>query len=158
MREQMNNARTVAFIALVWAENFRAYASRSFDKPFFVNVLGNKYMQYAACSAQLALYAAVLVPGFSDKVLELRGLYIGAWGWLFALSGPLGTMILCELFKFLVTARQMRAHERSKTHQGALAASSQNPKSAMPTDDLSETGSKARTIELDKLEGGTTNV
>jgi len=163
MREQMNNARTVAFIALVWAENFRAYASRSFDKPFFVNLLGNKYMQYAACSAQLALYVAVLVPGFSDKVLELRGLYIGAWGWLFALSGPLGTMIFCELFKLLVTARQMRAHERSKTHQEVLAASSQAPslcvKTAMPTDDLSVIGDKTRTSEgLDKLEDGSTNV
>jgi magnesium-transporting ATPase (P-type) len=114
MRDQMNNARTVAFIALVWAENFRAYASRSFDKPFFINVLGNKYMQYAACSAQVALYIAVLVPGFSDKVLELRGLYIGAWGWLFALTGPVGTMVFCELFKLLVTARQLRSYERTK--------------------------------------------
>merc|ERR1712232_324886 len=113
MRDQMNNARTVAFIALVWSENFRAYASRSFDRPFYVNLLGNNYMQYAACSAQVALYVAVLVPGFSDKILELRGLSIGLWGWLFALVGPLGTLILCELFK-LVTARQMRAYELGK--------------------------------------------
>lgn len=113
MRDQVNNARTVAFIALVWSENFRAYASRSFDRPVWKNLCGNKYMQYAVCSAQIALYIAVLVPGFSDKVLELRGLSIGLWGWLFAFSGPLGTLVLCELFK-LLTARQMRAYEANK--------------------------------------------
>jgi len=118
-RDMMNNARTVAFIALVWSENFRAYASRSFDQPFFVNLFGNKYMQYAVASAQVALYAAVLIPGFSDKVLELKGIDIGWWGWLVALAGPVGTLIVCELFKLCVTAPQMRRHEKMKGTQCA---------------------------------------
>jgi len=120
MRLLMNNARTVAFIALVWSENFRAYASRSFDRPVWVNLCGNKYMQLALVSAQVALYVAVLVPGFSDKILELRGTSIGLWGWLFAFVGPLGTVILCEVFK-LVTARQMHAYESTKAESFRVA-------------------------------------
>jgi len=147
MRDQMNNARTVAFIALVWSENFRAYASRSFDRPFYENLLGNKYMQYAACSAQLALYIAVLVPGFSDKILELRGLSIGLWGWLFALAGPLGTLVLCELFK-IVTARQMRAYELAKTKaQETVAKRSQDDVPALPQAD-GETVSKGFCVDV----------
>jgi len=120
MRLLMNNARTVAFIALVWSENFRAYASRSFDRPVWVNLCGNKYMQLALVSAQVALYVAVLVPGFSDKILELRGTSIGLWGWLFAFVGPLGTVVLCEVFK-LVTARQMHAYESTKAESFRVA-------------------------------------
>jgi len=109
----MNNARTVAFIALVWSENVRAYTSRSFDQSVFRNLFGNSIMQYAVLSAQLALYFAVLVPIVSYTILELRGLYIGWWGWTFALVGPAGTVILCEVFK-LVTGYQMQAYERRK--------------------------------------------
>jgi len=114
----MNNARTVAFIALVWSENIRAYCSRSFDRFVCNNFCGNRYMQYAVLSAQIALYFAVLCPGVSETVLELRGNpfqenYIGWWGWAFASIGPLATVLLCELFKF-VTSCQMRAYEQRK--------------------------------------------
>jgi len=102
-------ARTVAFISLVWSENIRSYTSRSFDKPVWRNVLGNKFMQKAIVLAQLALYAAVLIPGFSDKVLKLDGITIGYEGWLMALSGPIGCLVFCELLK-IFTARQVKWH------------------------------------------------
>lgn len=112
-RISINNARTVAFIALVWSENVRAYCSRSFDQPVCKNLCGNAIMQYAVVIAQIALYAAVLLPFFSDTILELRGMYIGAWGWGVALIGPVGTLVLCEACK-IITKYQMRAHEEAK--------------------------------------------
>merc|ERR1711992_94492 len=59
---KLMDARTVAFISLVWSENVRSYTSRSFDQPVWVNFLGNEQMQKAICMAQVALYVAVLVP------------------------------------------------------------------------------------------------
>jgi len=108
--EDLSKARTVCFISLVYAENIRAYISRSFDKPFWVNLCGNSAMQLAIITAQIALYVAVLVPGVSDKILGLRGLEIGVWGWLVALLGPLGTLILCELAK-LITIYQTKQYQ-----------------------------------------------
>merc|ERR1712072_998887 len=82
--ENLAKARTVAFISLVYSENVRAYIARSFDRPFWVNLFGNKEMQKAIVLAQICLYVAVLVPGVSDKILGLRGLEIGGWGWAVA--------------------------------------------------------------------------
>ena len=78
------DARTVAFISLVWSENVRSYTSRSFDQPVWVNLLGNWQMQKAIVMAQICLYVAVLVPGFCDMILGLRGISIGGFGWGFA--------------------------------------------------------------------------
>mmetsp|Transcript_19825 Transcript_19825/g.50693 ORF Transcript_19825/g.50693 Transcript_19825/m.50693 type:complete len:1086 (+) Transcript_19825:111-3368(+) len=111
---KLMDARTVAFISLVWSENVRSYTSRSFDKPVWNNVLGNVNMQKAIILAQICLYAAVLIPGFSDSILQLRGVAVGAQGWLLALLGPLGTLVLCEACK-LITAYQVREY------QGGLA-------------------------------------
>jgi len=107
---KLMDARTVAFISLVWAENVRSYCSRSFDKPFYVDLLGNKHMQHAIIMAQICLYVAVLLPFFSDQILQLRGVKIGIEGWLLALIGPIGCLVLCELCK-LITARQMQQYQ-----------------------------------------------
>jgi magnesium-transporting ATPase (P-type) len=103
-------ARTVAFISLVYSENIRAYIARSFDQPFWVNLCGNKEMLKAIVLAQIALYVAVLVPGVSDKILGLRGLDIGWWGWAVSLLGPLLTVVLCELAK-IITYMQVRQYQ-----------------------------------------------
>merc|ERR1711972_783513 len=108
--ENLSKARTVAFISLVYSENIRAYIARSFDQPFWVNLCGNKQMLKAIILAQLALYIAVLVPGISDKILGLRGLDIGLWGWGVSLIGPVATVILCELEK-IITYMQVRQYE-----------------------------------------------
>merc|ERR1712187_930724 len=112
-RAQMNNARTVAFIALVWSENVRAYCSRSFDQPIWKKLCANSIMQYAVAIAQSALYIAVLLPFFSDTILELRGLHIGMWGWGVASFGPVATLVLCEVSKVL-TKVQMSSYEKRK--------------------------------------------
>merc|ERR1711870_158078 len=100
----------VAFISLVYSENIRAYFARSFDKPFWVNLCGNKEMLKAVVLAQLALYIAVLAPGVSDKILGLRGLDIGLWGWAVSFIGPVATVIFCELAK-IITYMQVRQYE-----------------------------------------------
>jgi len=110
--DKLMDARTVAFISLVWAENVRSYTSRSFDKPVWHDLLGNVNMQKAIVLAQLALYVAVLVPFFSTDILQLRGINIGISGWLLALLGPVGCLILCELAK-LITAYQMKKYQHS---------------------------------------------
>merc|ERR1719215_2328984 len=107
---KLMDARTVAFISLVWSENVRSYTSRSFDKPVWVNLLGNKEMQKAICLAQIALYVAVLVPVFSDMILGLRGIAVGIFGWLLALVGPIGCVVLCELCK-LITKMQKQVYQ-----------------------------------------------
>merc|ERR1711953_887254 len=66
MEEKLIAARTVAFVSLVLSENVRAYTSRSFDQPVWRNVFGNVHMQKAIFLAQLCLYCAVFLPGFSN--------------------------------------------------------------------------------------------
>jgi len=107
---KLMDARTVAFISLVWAENVRSYTSRSFNKPVWHDVLGNPNMQKAIVLAQLCLYVAVLVPFFSTDILELRGIDVGIGGWLLALIGPVGCLILCEIAK-LFTSYQMNQYQ-----------------------------------------------
>mmetsp|Transcript_18620 Transcript_18620/g.32600 ORF Transcript_18620/g.32600 Transcript_18620/m.32600 type:complete len:1078 (-) Transcript_18620:96-3329(-) len=98
---KLSCAQTVAFIALVWAENIRAYISRSFTRPMWHDILGNKHMQKAIVMAQICLYVAVLTPGFSDLILGLRGVEVGIWGWAVALLGPFGTFVLSEAAKLI---------------------------------------------------------
>merc|ERR1711879_1043728 len=100
----------VAFISLVYSENIRAYIARSFDSPIWINLCGNMQMLKAVILAQIALYIAVLVPGVSDKILGLRGLDIGLWGWAVSLIGPVATLILCELAK-IITHFQVRRYQ-----------------------------------------------
>merc|ERR1712151_782696 len=119
--ENLAKARTVAFISLVYSENIRAYIARSFDQPFWVNLCGNKQMLKAIILAQLALYIAVLVPGISDKILGLRGMDIGLWGWGVSLVGPVGTVIFCELAK-IITHMQVRQYEAKLVKKRELEA------------------------------------
>merc|ERR1712070_1160075 len=113
---QLAKARTVAFIALVWSENVRAYTSRSFEKLFTVDLLSNKYMQRAIGLAQAALYLALFLPGLSD-ILELRGIEIDYKGWVAAFMGAVATLVLCEASKLVRQAMtvQMNQHDASGT-------------------------------------------
>merc|ERR1719203_1516967 len=109
--DKLMDARTVAFISLVWAENVRSYVSRSFDQPVWVNILGNAQMQKAIILAQICLYVAVLLPGFSDMILGLRGVAVGLYGWVLALLGPFGCVVLCEVCK-LITKAQKQTYQK----------------------------------------------
>merc|ERR1719408_156812 len=118
---KLMNAQTVAFISLVFSENVRSYTSRSFDQPIWRNLCGNPDMHKAIILAQIALYAAVLLPFFSDEILGLRGQHIGLWGWGVALLGPIATLLLCELCKF-ITHLQIRQHQRKVSMGKEMAA------------------------------------
>merc|ERR1712241_350360 len=118
---KLMDARTVAFISLVWSENVRSYTSRSFDQPVWINFLGNVQMQKAICMAQVALYVAVLVPVFSDMILGLRGAEVGVYGWFLALVGPVGCVALCELCKLLTKAQKQQYQEELALRQEAEA-------------------------------------
>ncbi|CAE7239642.1 unnamed protein product [Symbiodinium microadriaticum] len=109
---KLSLAQTVAFISLVWSENIRAYISRSFTNPMWHDILGNKEMQKAIVLAQICLYGAVLIPYLSDKILGLRGLEIGVFGWGLAVAGPVGCFILSESCK-LISAYQAKKYQDS---------------------------------------------
>jgi len=129
---KLMDARTVAFISLVWSENVRSYTSRSFDKPVWVNLLGNREMQKAIILAQMCLYIAVLVPGFSDMILGLRGVAVGPKGWLLALVGPIGCVILCELCK-CITKMQKEVYQAQLALRQEAAAASGGTVSKVPS-------------------------
>jgi len=133
--DKLMDARTVAFISLVWSENVRSYVSRSFDQPVWVNLLGNWQMQKAIVMAQVCLYVAVLLPGFSDMILGLRGVAIGGKGWILALVGPVGCVILCEICKLLTKAQKQQYQSRLALRQKAEAEGKgvQRSGSHMPT-------------------------
>merc|ERR1711957_1000045 len=116
---RLMNAQTVAFISLVWSENVRSYTSRSFDKPIWENILGNKNMQKAIVLAQVCLYAAVLVPYFSDMILKLRGVAVGIFGWGLALAGPVACLVLCEAAKKITAWQKSQYQEQLALRQQA---------------------------------------
>jgi magnesium-transporting ATPase (P-type) len=126
MAAALEKARTVAFISLVWSENVRAYTSRSFERPFFVELCSNKRMQMAIGMAQVALYVAIFVPGLSGSILKLRGTMIGVEGWIAAFMGAVGCLVLCEIYK-KVTGFQKRTFEaKVRAEQEANEAARQN--------------------------------
>eukprot|EP00439_Symbiodinium_sp_Y106_P013082 s6701_g1.t3 len=135
---KLSLAQTVAFISLVWSENIRAYISRSFTNPMWHDVLGNKEMQKAIVLAQICLYGAVLIPYLSDKILGLRGLDIGAFGWALAIVGPVGCFILSEGCK-VISAYQAKKYqeslaiaEPSETRKSPLAGKGTTAKPSKP--------------------------
>merc|ERR1719281_1168984 len=122
--DQLEKARTVAFISLVWSEAVRAYVSRSFDRPFFEDLLSNAQMQKAILVAQIALVIAVFLPGISDAVLGLRGASIGLEGWGAAALGALATLVLCEIYKFLSRGQIAQQQKQVQVKDEALDAKS----------------------------------
>merc|ERR1712166_7699 len=97
--ESIRRARTCAFIALVWAEGFRAYVSRSFENPVWVDTFANPSMNKAVLLAQLTLGLALFIPGLSDSVLGLYVYEIHGFGWFLAAMGSISCLVFCELFK-----------------------------------------------------------
>eukprot|EP00927_Polykrikos_kofoidii_P005697 TRINITY_DN12259_c0_g1_i1.p1 TRINITY_DN12259_c0_g1~~TRINITY_DN12259_c0_g1_i1.p1 ORF type:complete len:1103 (+),score=207.55 TRINITY_DN12259_c0_g1_i1:58-3366(+) len=117
----LRDARTIAFVSLVFSENVRAYTSRSFDQPAWVNMCGNWQMQKAILAAQICMFIAVFTPGLNTDVLRLDGWHIGWWGWLVAFVGPVGTVILCEMTKILTNSQMVRYQAKLRWEQDAEA-------------------------------------
>jgi len=97
----IRRARTCAFIALVWAENFRAYSSRSFENGVWVGMFSNPHMNKAILMAQASLYIALWLPGLNTEVLGLYVDEIHAFGWAIALMGAFSCLVFCELYKLV---------------------------------------------------------
>jgi magnesium-transporting ATPase (P-type) len=97
----IRRARTSAFIGLVWAENFRAYCSRSFERPVWEGTFSNPSMNKAILMAQISLYAALWIPGLNTAVLGLYVDEIHGFGWGIAFIGAISCLIGCELYKFI---------------------------------------------------------
>merc|ERR1719247_3754422 len=114
--DQLRKARTTAFISVVWSENVRAYTSRSFDRPFFENLLTNKAMQKAISLAQAALYLVIFTPVISKDIFGLEGAIIGAEGWLLAIAGSVVCLLVCELYK-LVSREQINCFKKRVRQQ-----------------------------------------
>merc|ERR1712110_244277 len=93
--------------------------------------MGNKHMLKAIVLAQVALYIAVLVPGVSDKILGLRGMDIGLWGWAVSFIGPVATVILCELAKIIT-------HFQVRQYQAKLAKKRESEQKKWQQEDASE--------------------
>merc|ERR1712054_468838 len=121
-KADLEKARTVAFISLVLSENVRAYTSRSFDKPVWIDLWTNKQMQLAIITAQVALLLAIFAPGLTT-VLGLAGSEIGAKGWGIAFVGPILTLILCEIYKIFVASQIKRFNDQVRVEQEAEEAS-----------------------------------
>lgn len=114
--DQLRKARTTAFISVVWSENVRAYTSRSFDRPFFENLLSNTAMQKAIGLAQTALYVVIFTPVISKDIFGLEGGNIGAYGWILAIAGSIFCLLFCELYKF-VSREQIKRFRKSVQEQ-----------------------------------------
>jgi hypothetical protein len=96
----IRRARTCAFIALVWAENFRAFSSRSFENGVWVGMFSNPSMNKAILMAQISLYIALWLPGLN----EVLGLYVDeihGFGWAIAIMGAFSCLIGCECYKMI---------------------------------------------------------
>jgi len=115
--DQLRKARTTAFISVVWSENVRAYTSRSFDRPFFVDMFTNKAMQKAIGLAQAALYVVIFTPVVSKDIFGLQGAIIGLDGWIIAIAGSVVCLLLCELYKFVSKEQINRFRKRVQEQQ-----------------------------------------
>jgi len=130
-QDMLMHARTVAFISLVFSENARAYISRSFEKPVWVNFLGNYWMQVAVATAIFALALAVIIlPLITEQILRLNALKIGGKGWGIALVGPVATTILCELWKIPTGMMKRSYDEKVRKEQLRIAGGEESDSSS----------------------------
>jgi magnesium-transporting ATPase (P-type) len=104
------NARTTAFICVVWCENLRAYVSRSFHRPVWEGLLSNANMQRAIALAQIALYVVILTPKLSTEIMKLDGMGLPPEGWALGIGGSFCCLVLCEVYKPFVR-RQSNAYQ-----------------------------------------------
>lgn len=91
-------------MAVTFAENIRAYTSRSFEQPFYIDFWTNVSMQYAILMAETAMWFVLFCPFVSEVVFELEGKHLSWHGFAFALSAAVACVIFCELYKFFVKA------------------------------------------------------
>lgn len=116
----IRRARTTSFIALVWAEGFRAYCSRSFENGVWVGTFNNPSMNKAVGMAQITLVLALFIPGL-DQVLGLYPREIHGFGVFLAFIGAFSCLVFCELYKYVgskwVVQAELAGYEEDETGQ-----------------------------------------
>jgi magnesium-transporting ATPase (P-type) len=113
------NARTTAFICVVWCENLRAYVSRSFHRPVWEGIFSNPNMQKAISLAQVALYVVILTPKLSTEIMKLDGQGLPWQGWVLGIAGSFACLILCEVYKPFVRKQSDAYQKRSQLAEEA---------------------------------------
>merc|ERR1711920_89375 len=84
-------------------------------------------------------YVAVLLPGFSDMILGLRGVAVGLYGWVLALLGPFGCVVLCEICKLITKMqkqeyqKQLERRQEAEARSGRVVHKASSHRSAAPT-------------------------
>ena len=116
--QSIRRARTTAFISLVWAEGFRAYTSRSFESPVWVNMFSNMSMNKAVALAQITLVCALFIPGL-NSVLDLYVYEIHSWGFFLAFIGAFSCLVLCEIYKYFTKSEGLKANIKGNKRRGS---------------------------------------
>lgn len=91
-------ARTMVFIAIVFAELVRGFTVRSHTAPFWVNMFTNRTLIAAVLGSASIACVLLFVPGLSTDIMGFRPL--GWPQWLIAIAlGPVITVITDEVIK-----------------------------------------------------------
>ena len=67
---------------MTFSENIRAYTSRSFEQPFYVDFFTNVSMQWAIFMAEAAMWFVLFCPFVSDTVFSLEGKHLDWQGFV----------------------------------------------------------------------------
>jgi Ca2+-transporting ATPase len=99
-------ARTMAFMVLVMCQLFFSLAVRNHSKSIFqIGVFSNKYLVGAIILGVLLQLIVIGIP-FMQKAFHLQMLDLG--GWVIAISLGLVPLLINEIFKIFIRARQKR--------------------------------------------------
>ena len=102
---------------MVWAENSRAFSSRTSDRPVLENIFSNMAMQKAITLAQIALYLITFLPGLSYPIFELQGALILDWGFWVGIAIAFLCILMCEVYKFVCREQIKNFRERVQKQQ-----------------------------------------
>ena len=102
---------------VVWAENSRAFSSRTSDRPVLENIFSNMAMQKAITLAQIALYLITFLPGLSYPIFELQGALILDWGFWVGIAIAFLCILMCEVYKFVCREQIKNFRERVRKQQ-----------------------------------------
>jgi Ca2+-transporting ATPase len=101
--DNIEHARTMAFVTLSASELFRAYTARSeYYSIFQIGVFSNKYMQLAVGASALLLILVIYVP-FLNPIFNTFPLTLRDWGIILPLI--LLPSVAAEIMKWMMRAR-----------------------------------------------------
>ncbi len=97
-------ARTVAFVTLIFAENYNIFNFKSFDRPLYrVSMLNNMYILLAVAATLLLTVAVVQVPAISPL---FHAVSLDLSHWVLALACGAPVLVAGEIYKNAVYLRR----------------------------------------------------